>query len=61
MDLVVNVAHAPEVRDGHHLRWEWSYDVDWDSEVEMRMDADVAHRYLRGCSRGVHRSGRPGR
>ena len=48
MDLVVNIAHAPEVRDGRHLRWEWSDDVDWEPEVEMRMDSDVANRYFKG-------------
>ena len=48
MDLVVNIAHAPQVRDGHHLRCEWSDDVDWDCEVEMRMDSDVANRYFQG-------------
>lgn len=48
VDLVVNIAHAPQVRDGHHLPWEWSDDVDWDCEVEMRMDSDVANRYFQG-------------
>ncbi len=48
LDLVVNIAHAPEVRDGHYLRWEWSDDVDWDCEVEMRMASDVANRYFHG-------------
>lgn len=48
VDLVVNIAHAPEVRDGHHLRWRWSDDVDWDCEVEMRLDSDVANRYFQG-------------
>jgi hypothetical protein len=48
VDLVVNIAHAPQVRDGHHLRWQWSDDVDWDAEVEMRMDSDVANRFFQG-------------
>ena len=48
MDLVVNIAHSPEVRGGQYLRWEWSDDVDWDCEVEMRMASDVANRYFQG-------------
>ena len=46
LDLVVNVTFAPEVRDGQHLRWEWSDEVDWDPEVGMKMDSDVANRYF---------------
>ncbi len=48
VDLVVNIAHAAEVRDGHHLRWKWSDDVNWECEVEMQMDSDVANRYFQG-------------
>jgi hypothetical protein len=48
MDLVVNIAHAPEVHDGQHLRWEWSDQVDWEPEVEMKMNSDVANRYFQG-------------
>lgn len=48
LDLVVNVTFAPEVKDGQHLRWEWSDDVDWDPEVEMRMDSEIANRYFQG-------------
>ena len=46
LDLVVNVTFAREVRDGQHLRWEWSDEVDWDPEVGMKMDSDVANRYF---------------
>jgi len=46
LDLVVNITYAHEVRDGHHLRWEWTDDVDWDAEVGMKMDSDVANRYF---------------
>jgi hypothetical protein len=48
LDLVVNITYASEVRDGHHLRWEWSDDVDWEPVVKMKMDADVANRYFQG-------------
>ena len=48
LDLVVNVAHAPEVVDGQHLRWAWTDDVEWEAEVKMQMDADVANRYFQG-------------
>ena len=48
VDLVVNVAHAPEVEDGRHLRWEWSDDVPWESEVGMKMDSGTANRYFQG-------------
>jgi hypothetical protein len=48
LDLVVNVTFADEVVDGQYLRWEWSDDVDWKPEVEMRMDSEVANRYFQG-------------
>jgi hypothetical protein len=48
LDLVVNITDAPEVRDGQHLRWEWSDDVDWKPEVQMKMSSDVANRYFQG-------------
>ena len=48
VDLVVNITFAPEVKEGQHLRWSWSDDVDWDHEVEMKMDSDVANRYFQG-------------
>ena len=46
LDLVVNITYAPEVRDGQYLRWEWTDDVDWEPEVGMKMDSDVANRYF---------------
>ena len=46
-DLVVNIGPA-DGADGHHLRWEWSDDVDWEPEVKMTMDSDVANRYFQG-------------
>jgi hypothetical protein len=48
VDLVVNIAHAPEVNEGQYLRWEWSDDVDWKPVVGMKMNADVANRYFQG-------------
>jgi hypothetical protein len=48
LDLVANVTYADEVEDGQHLRWEWSDSVDWEPEVEMKMDSEVANRYFQG-------------
>lgn len=48
VDLVVNITAASEVQDGQNLVWEWSDDVDWDPEVKMTMDSDVANRYFQG-------------
>ena len=48
MDLVVNIKDADEVQDGKHLEWEWSDDCDWEPDVEMAMDSDVANRYFQG-------------
>jgi hypothetical protein len=48
LDMVVNITYAPEVEDGRHLHWTWSDSCDWDPEVEMTMDSDVANRYFQG-------------
>jgi hypothetical protein len=48
LDLVVNITYAAEIEEGRHLRWEWSDAVDWEPEVEMTMDSDVANRYFQG-------------
>ena len=48
LDVVVNITHAAEVVDGQHLRWEWSDEVEWDPEVVMKMDSEVANRYFQG-------------
>ena len=48
LDLVCNVTYADEVSDGQNLRWVWSDSVDWDPEVEMKMDSEVANRYFQG-------------
>jgi SCP-2 sterol transfer family len=48
-DLVVNVGPAEgDGVDGRNLRWEWTDDVDWEPEVKMTMDSDVANRYFQG-------------
>jgi hypothetical protein len=46
VDMVVNVTAGDGSPD--NLVWEWSDDVDWDPEVEMRMDSTVANRYFQG-------------
>jgi hypothetical protein len=48
VDMVVNITYAPDTADGQNLHWEWSDDVDWEPEVEMTMDSDVANRYFQG-------------
>ncbi len=48
VDLVVNITAADVAADGDNLRWEWSDDVDWEPEVKMTMDSDVANRYFQG-------------
>src|SRR3954468_331136 len=48
VDMVVNITYAPDVVDGNHLHWVWSDDIDWEPEVRMTMDADVANRYFQG-------------
>ena len=48
IDLVVNITAAADVVDGQNLVWEWSDDVDWEPEVKMAMDSDVANKYFQG-------------
>jgi hypothetical protein len=48
LDLVANITFAPRVEDGRNLRWEWSDDIEWEPEVQMTMDSDVANRYFQG-------------
>ena len=45
-DLVVNVTYADD--GDENLRWEWSDDIDWEPEVRMTMDSEVANRYFQG-------------
>ena len=48
LDLVVNITYADPGGGDKNLRWEWTDDVDWEPEVKMTMDADVANRYFQG-------------
>jgi hypothetical protein len=48
LDLVVNITYADTVEDDRNLVWEWSDDVDWEPEVHMEMDSEVANRYFQG-------------
>ena len=48
VDMVVNVAQAPEVNGGQNLRWAWTDDVEWKPEIELTMDSDVANRFFQG-------------
>jgi hypothetical protein len=48
LDLAVNITYRDEVVDGQNLRWEWSDDVAWEPEVEMKMDSEIANRYFQG-------------
>ena len=48
VDMVVNITYAESADDGNNLRWEWSDAVDWEPEVEMTMDSEIANRYFQG-------------
>ena len=48
LDLVVNSTSADDNSDGNNLVWEWSDEVDWEPEVKMTMDSDVANKYFQG-------------
>ena len=47
LDLVVNITSVEDGGD-QNLQWEWTDDVDWEPEVKMTMDSDVANRYFQG-------------
>ena len=47
LDLVVNITYRDDGGD-ENLRWEWTDDVDWEPDVQMTMDSDVANRYFQG-------------
>jgi hypothetical protein len=49
VDLVINVGSAEDgAPGGHCLVWKWSDDVDWEPEVQMTMNSDIANRYFQG-------------
>ena len=48
VDLVVNVAAADDPSDGNNLVWMWTDDVDWEPDVKMEMNSDVANKYFQG-------------
>ena len=48
VDQVVNITFAADDRSEENLRWEWTDDVPWEAEVEMKMDSAVANKYFQG-------------
>jgi hypothetical protein len=48
LDEVVNITAAEDNSAGQNLLWQWSDDVDWEPEVEMKMDSTVANKYFQG-------------
>ncbi len=51
MKLILNAVAAEDdpVETGQHLHWIWGdKQRDWDPDVEMMMDSDVAIRYFQG-------------
>ena len=48
LDLVVNITAAADNSDGNNLVWEWSDEVDWEPDVKMEMNSDVANKYFQG-------------
>ena len=48
LDQVVNITAADDDGGEENLRWEWTDDVPWEAEVEMKMDSAVANKYFQG-------------
>jgi hypothetical protein len=48
LDLVVNITAADDTGDGNNLVWQWTDDVDWEPEVKMEMNSDIANKYFQG-------------
>jgi hypothetical protein len=46
-DAVVNITYDESGGD-QNLRWEWTDDVEWESQVAMTMDSEVANKYFQG-------------
>jgi len=48
VDKVVNITYNDDDDSDDCLVWEWTDDVDWEAEVEMKMDSAVANKYFQG-------------
>jgi SCP-2 sterol transfer family len=46
-DAVVNITYD-DSGGAQNLRWVWSDDVDWEPQVQMTMDSEVANKYFQG-------------
>ena len=46
LGMVLNV--APSDEPGHHLRWTFSDQGDWEPKLELVMNSEVANAYLQG-------------
>jgi putative sterol carrier protein len=46
-DAVVNITYDDSGGESN-LRWKWSDAVDWEPQVEMKMDSEVANKYFQG-------------
>ena len=46
-DAVVNITYDDSSGD-QNLRWQWSDDVEWEPQVQMTMDSEVANKYFQG-------------
>jgi hypothetical protein len=44
--LVLNLAASEEAK--HHLRWEFSHDVDWTPRLDLTMESETLNAYLQG-------------
>jgi putative sterol carrier protein len=48
LEEVVNVTYNDDEDSDENLVWAWTDDVDWEPEVEMKMDSTVANKYFQG-------------
>lgn len=46
-DAVVNITFDDSGGE-QNLRWVWTDSIDWDPQVEMTMDSNVANKYFQG-------------
>jgi hypothetical protein len=46
-DAVVNITYE-ESGGEQNLRWKWSDEVEWEPQVQMTMDSEVANKYFQG-------------